>query len=208
MRGALEKEVTGHLVGALYACGAKEEAIEIALVELTKDANNKDWSSAYGDFQNRAHIIEFLGKTGEPSLLSIIEEFTRDEVIDGYRETVAGLGGRCYSLDAMQHNAVLAFAKLGGESVVPRLKELYESKDMYIKILAAVALYSLGDDTGYELLEHFVNRTERSIPEIEMRWHIDMHGGRPFGDAVEYMKSPRTDALLEKREQRASEEGE
>ena len=65
-----------------------------------------------------------------------------------------------------------------------------------MRIAAAVSLYYLGDDSGYDLLEHFINHTERSIQQINLRWRIDMYGGQPFQEALLYLRSPRIDQLF------------
>jgi hypothetical protein len=78
------------------------------------------------------------------------------------------------------------------------LKELYESEDtdILVRIATALSLYSLGDDTGYELLEHFVNGTEHSIAEFEERVGGDIGENEAFYPIAIYLRSPRGDGLL------------
>jgi hypothetical protein len=57
-------------------------------------------------------------------------------------------------------------------------------------------LYYLGDDSGYDLLEHFINHRERSIPEIEKIWGVHIIRGRPFHETLLYLRSPRIEELL------------
>jgi hypothetical protein len=187
LREALEQEVTGHLLDALFACGAQEEAIEIALAEL-EEPGIKDGGSI-------GSLIRFLGTTGRASVLPVIEDFTRQDVIELYRQE----SWQSYDPAHLQQKAILALARLGGESAVLRMKELYESEDtdILVRITAAVSLYYLGEDTGYEFLRYFVNHTERSIPEIEARWGVDLASGYGFQvPIVTHLRSSRTDELL------------
>ena len=197
IRQALEKEVTGTLLAALFACGEEEEAIEMAVTELDKLLHEENGQMLGGHLYKLFPVIRFLGTTGDESVLPVIENFTREDVIDTLRETDARFGGQyAFIVDKLQQDAVLALARLGGESAIPRLKQLYQSDDIHIRILAALSLYYFGDDTGYSLLSHFINNTHRSVPEIEVRWHVDLAGGYAFQVAIMYLRSPRTDALL------------
>ncbi|MHC4145971.1 MAG: hypothetical protein ACYSUD_14445, partial [Planctomycetota bacterium] len=74
-------------------------------------------------------------------------------------------GGPKY-IYCLRLSAILALGRLRSQSALPRLKELYRSNNMQIRLLAALSLYSLGDDTGFELIEHFVNGTEFSLSDI------------------------------------------
>jgi hypothetical protein len=172
IRKALEQDVTFELIElikALYVCGAQQEAVEWALTILQDSASEE--------------IIRFVGTTGDTSVLPVIEDFTSDEF---------------WYAPHSQRIAVLALARLGGESAIPRLKEIYESEDtdILVRINTALALYSLGDDTGYELLEYFLNDTERCIVELEERWGYDIGSHEAFSPLIGYLRSPRTDALL------------
>jgi hypothetical protein len=130
------------------------------------------------------HTIRLLGQSGDQSVYEVVETATYGDV---FRGRYVGI---------LQGAAIMALTKLGGDSAIERLRELHASNDYYMRIAAAVSLYYLGDDTGYELLEHFINHTERSVPGIEMRWHVDMHGGKPLHDALVYLRSPDTDQLF------------
>jgi hypothetical protein len=191
IRKAVEHHVSGGLLEALYACGAQQEAVELALAKLEKTAEGHE-----------SGMIEFLGTTNDTSVLPVIEDFTREDVIDAYSQDVID----AYSEDSwnshdalrLQRSAVLALARLGGESAIPRLKELYgsEDTDILVRIVTALSLYSLGDDTGYELLEHFVNGTEHSIAEFEERVGGDIGENEAFYRIATYLRSPRGDGLL------------
>jgi len=67
--------VSGGLLEALYACGAQQEAVELALTKLEKTAECHE-----------SGIIEFLGTTNDTSVLPVIEDFTREDVIDAYSQ--------------------------------------------------------------------------------------------------------------------------
>jgi hypothetical protein len=136
-------------------------------------------------------VILFLGTTADTTLIPTVEYFTREDVFQAFRqESPRGA-------DELRQSAVLALARLAGDAAIPRLKELYESGDIYVQVFAAVSLYYLGDDTGSDLLEHFRNHTERSIPEIEMEWDPWKKCGEIFFQyPLMYLRSPRTEELL------------
>jgi hypothetical protein len=181
LRAELEKEVNGELLGALFACGQEQEAIGIALAGFENPiSDDHPYLIDHNPEGVRSHlqrtIIQFLGTTGDESLLPFIRQF-------------AGHGPK--------REAVLALGRLGSESAIPRLRELYESEDIDIKvrIATALSLYCLGDDTGYELLQHFANGTARSLPQIHpMGGHWIWH--QIFEKPALYLRSPRTDELL------------
>ena len=200
LREALKKEVTGFLLEALYACGEQEEAIILALEMMSQPYQETDRRAFDRDLRNRADIILFLGTTGDASLVDVIEPFIRDEYMDELRKINTRLENPFdFAVNKMQQNAVLAWTRLAGDSAVPRLRQLYMHEDIFIRILAALSLYYLGDDSGYELLNHFVNHTQRFVPEIDRRWSVDLSGGRSFQDPILYLQSPRTDELLVQR---------
>jgi hypothetical protein len=194
IKQALNREVTGELLEALFACGGQAEAVEIALAMIDRpvndDPNLTDSVRISYKFQDRARMIRFLGTTGDQTLIPVAEYFTRDDVIEQFRRQSPG------GAVELQRAAVLALARLGGDSAIPRLRQLYESGDIYIRILTALGLYYLGDETGYELIEHFVNHTERGIPEIEMEWDPHSRCGDMYELPLMYLRSDRMEELL------------
>ena len=204
VRTAMEREVfesTGvsSLIEALFVCGAKDEAITKALGILAKPLREDTSSNLYRDINRNASIVLFLGRTQRDYLIPIIEEYTQQKYIEKYREVFAGLDNMRmdFCLDQLRQNATMAFARLGGKSSIPRLRQLYDSHDIRVRIVAALALYYNGDKTGERLLRHFVEGTHRSFPEIEIRWHVDLAGGTAFQSVINsYLRSELTDALL------------
>jgi hypothetical protein len=193
----LEKEVNGELLGALFACGQEQEAIGIALAELESPPNAVKPQDFLQEYHEHESMIEFLGTTGDESCVPVVENFTQEELIEVYRQCGKRFkfGGE-YG-NGLRRSAVLALGRLGSESAIPRLRELYESEDIDIKarIATALSLYCLGDDTGYELLQHFANGTARSLPQIHpMGGHWIWH--QIFEAPALYLRSPRTDELL------------
>jgi len=186
LREAIANKYHGDFVRALYACGEQDETIELAythLADYVYDPNRRELALG-NDSYSMWLTIRLLGESGDKSVCEVIQAATYDDVFRG--RFVSNLQGA----------AIMALARLGGDSAIERLRELYASNDYYMRIAAAVSLYYLGDDSGYDLLEHFVNHTERSVPGIEMRWHVDMHGGEPFHAALLYLRSPKTDQLF------------
>jgi hypothetical protein len=180
-------EMTFMLLEALFYSGAEQQAVEIALAELDKPVTDGE------DLQGRTFLIKFLGATQDESLLPEVERFCQDDTVEALsRACSAGDTGKL----AMP---MLALARLGGESAIPRLRHLYQWNDIRIRVAAALALYYLGDDTGYELVEHFASHTERSVPDIEMQWDYWKGCSEIFQLPLMYLRSPRTDALLFRR---------
>jgi HEAT repeat protein len=190
LRQALEREEPGRgmLLQALFACGEEEQAIEMALAFVQRHFDEQGAETAgkpYDDYDLRA-TIKFLGASGDVSAIPAIEYFVPDDM----DEPLSG------SINEPRNIPIQALARLGGESAVARLKNLYDSQDILVRLLAALSLYYLGDDTGYELLEHFVNGTERSIPEVEMHWGRSWSLAEVFHRPLLYLRSADTDALL------------
>jgi hypothetical protein len=195
LRAELEKEVSGELLRALFACGQVQKAVEIGLAELEKPVvNDGDRWPLYRDLEKRASIIKFLGTTQQASVLPMIEKFSRQEYKQSYREIFAQLDAPPYCIDEPQEAAVSALGWLGSKEAIPCLKELYGSDDIYMQVHAALSLYRLGDDSGFALLEHFVNGTEHSLPEVKMKCGWGSH--RVFRKAILSHRSPTMDALL------------
>jgi HEAT repeat protein len=191
LKEALEREEPGRgmLLQALFASGEEKESIEMALAFIQQYVNQQEHETAgkpYDGYDLRA-TIKFLGASGEVSAIPAIEHFLPDHDMD---EPLSG------SINEAWNTAIQALARLGGESAVPRLRQLYQSEDVLVRILAAVSLYYLGDDTGYELLEHFVNGTQRSLPEVEMHLGRNWSLEEAFYMPLLYLRSPHTDALL------------
>jgi hypothetical protein len=194
------KRVNAYLLRALFACGATEEAITIALQTLTAPVHESDAEAFDHDMYRRKPLMLFLGETGDTSLLDIVETYTREETIQPLRD-ISRRMQRAYEfrINAIQRNAVLALARLGGEATIPRLQELYQHHDVFVRIIAAFSLHALGDDTAYDLIQHFAEATERALSEVEKRWFYDMSDG-VFTEPLRYLHSPRTDALLKTRQ--------
>ncbi|MHC4646760.1 MAG: HEAT repeat domain-containing protein, partial [Planctomycetota bacterium] len=190
LKEALEREEPGRgmLLQALFACGEEEESIEMALAFIQQYVDEQADETArksYDGYDLRA-TMKFLGASGDVSAIPAIEYFLPDDM----DERLSG------SINEPRNISIQALARLSGESAVPRLKELYDSQDILVRLLAALSLHYLGDDTGYELLEHFVNGAERSIPEVEMHVGRSWSVAEVFYRPLLYLRSARTDALL------------
>jgi hypothetical protein len=194
---------TVSLIEALYACGAQEEAIAKALGILALPLNQGRAIDLSGDMYRNAQVLLFLGKTQRDEFLPVIEGYTRQEYFEHYLEVYSQLDGsslKYYRMINFRQKAIMALARLGSRSVIPRLKQLYESPDIRIRIISALALCYNGDTTGEELVHRFVKGTYRDVPEIAMRLGVDMSERDVFQDVIRsYLRNDLTDALwLEK----------
>ncbi len=208
IRAKLAKDVSVPLLEALGACGKEEgkrEAVAIALRELARPPREvTDSHAIFHDNFRRAGLLSFLGKSGDASALSIVERYTRDETLYPYWDITARIAKKengfpyDFTISGMQKSAVLALARLGGKEAIPRLKELYQHQDIYIRTLAAFSLYSLEEDCADDFVRLFAENRERGLQEIERRWFWDMNGS--IEEQLEYLNSsPRIKALLEER---------
>jgi hypothetical protein len=187
---AIENSYSGDLVWALYACGREDEAVGIAsehVRDYLNDPNTKELSPA--QHYSMWRTIRLLGTSDSEATSDLLEALT-------YGDAFRGTQG-----NRLQAAAIMAFARVGGDRAIEQLRELYATDDYYVRTAAAVSLYYLGDDSGYDLLEHFINHTERTVPEIEKHWHIymlnlDRSLGRPFHEALLYLRSPRIEELF------------
>ncbi|MHC4648144.1 MAG: HEAT repeat domain-containing protein, partial [Planctomycetota bacterium] len=190
LRQALENKYTGDLVWALYASGREQEAVEIAGDHVRDYLDNQNRAElAAGPHYSMWRTIWLLGISGSQAPTDLIEALTYDDAFSGPRA------------NHLQAAAVMAFARAGADRAIERLRALYATDDYYVRIAAAVSLYYLGDDTGYDLLQHFINHTERTVPEIEKYWARDMWNlhtrwGKPFHEALLYLRSPQTEELF------------
>lgn len=188
---AIEIDYNGDLAWALYACGREEEAVEIACEHVRDYLNGPNteelsWTRHYSIWRT----IRLIGTSDSKEASDLLEVLTYPDVFVGSR------GNR------LQAAAIMAFARAAAGGATERLREVYAATDdYYVRIATAVSLYYLGDDGGHDILEHFINHTERSIPEIEEHWSIswgnlDTFGGRPFHEALLYLRSPQTEELF------------
>ena len=167
------------LLEALSACGAEEEAVTEAVNILSKLPREDTSRNLFVDIYRNSETVLFLGKSQRENLVPLIEEFTRQEYIDKYKEVFAALDTNLmqdFCLDHLRQNAIMALARLGGKAAIPRLRQLYNSPDIRVRIVSAFGLYYNGDKTGEKLLLPLVKGTGRSIPEIEIRWYVDLAG--------------------------------
>jgi len=194
LREALEPRVTASLLEALHACGAESEALDMALAELTKPLPNRNKRAVRDAVQERSRIVAFVGRTGDPQVVPLLAKEDSPpggpKISDDLRRTVLE-----YALRDTRENAILALTRLRAESAMALLEEEYLSDDPRRRIVAAVALYYLGDETGLDLLRKFTQHDERSVPEIN---DLYMMQGMTadFQRAIRYLRSPRTDALF------------
>ncbi|MHC4741504.1 MAG: HEAT repeat domain-containing protein [Planctomycetota bacterium] len=187
-------KVSGKLLEILYFSGAKEESVSMALSVLEKLVNDDpDWRTSvrkWYEFEDLALLISFLGTTEEAKFAAVIDQFVGGETFERLKKEYAD------GAIELQLAAVLALGRLGDASAIPRLKQLYASGDTYIRILAGWSLFHLGDDTGSEMIAHFVNHTERSQPDIEMHWDGHYACDGLFRLPLMYLVSPQGEALL------------
>jgi hypothetical protein len=188
---AIENDYSGDLAWALYACGLEEEAVEIAcgnVRDYLNDPNTEELSCAR--HYSMWRTIRLLGTSDSKAPSDLLEVLTYPDVFMG------PWGNR------LQATAIMALARAAAERATEQFRELYATTDdYYVRLATALSLCYLGDDSGHDLLEYFINHTERSIPEIGRYWRIRYGawtdpGADPFHEALLYLRSSQTEELF------------
>jgi hypothetical protein len=190
------------LIEALYACEQKDEAVTKVLEVFAEPFKEDTTRNLLNDLRYRSSMILFLGKTQRTDLIPLIKKYTEKEY-EKYRDLPADLEGRLigYTLNDLMQNSIMALARLGGKSSILRLREIYKTTgDVREKAVSAIGLYYNGDRTGEKYLDYFVEGTHLNVPEIRMRWGVDISEGTLFQNVIKsYLCNELTDALwLEK----------
>ncbi|MBN2589784.1 MAG: hypothetical protein JXA96_07970 [Sedimentisphaerales bacterium] len=183
--------------------GQHEEAFSKAIEILAQPISEEKASDMRRDLNLRGELLIILGRSQGEDVLRVINEYTRPEYVEHYQELFEKFGESQrgdWTTSSFLQKGIMALARLGGKSSIPKLRQFYESGNIRIKIVAALALYYLGDTTGEQLIREFVEGTYPNDPEIAMRWGQDMSDGTVFQDIISsYLRNERTDALwLEK----------
>lgn len=198
---AIENDYNGDLAWALYACGREEESVEIAcehVRDYLNDPNTEELTPAQRYSMWRT--IRLLGTSDSKAPSDLLEALTYADVFSGpWADRLFPTADEFRGpwADRLQATAVTTFARVAGGRATEQLRELYATTDScYVRIATAVSLHYLGDDSGQDLLEHFIKHTERSVPEIEKLWGVHLRRGRPFHEALLYLRSPQIEELF------------
>lgn len=191
------------LLKALTACGESAVAIErtVAALEHDPPIARQDVRQAS---REKADLLLFLGSFGKAELAKHIVPFTEPDTLQEYeRAYLATIRDnrekRPYPVWDLRDAAFIALAKSGSPQANVVLKRAHKDNDIRVRMVAALSLYALGDDTGADLVQAYRTRTERSIPELEERWYFDFAGGNVFRQVISYLDSPQLDtAFLER----------
>jgi hypothetical protein len=188
------------VLAAMHACGDTEPARKMAMENLNKPVPSKEWRACYFLIAEKAGLVSFLGTLKDPALMSEIDPYTQRDVLDELSQTMkaaalaSGEDPHDFAVRNLNKIAILALARAGGGEAIPRLKAIYVNDDIAARIAAAMSLYALGDDTGKDIVDLYVNHQELTNTEIAARWRIDLFGD--FHSAARYLENPRTDEAL------------
>ncbi|MCC6698808.1 MAG: hypothetical protein IT365_24500 [Candidatus Hydrogenedentes bacterium] len=188
------------VLAAMHACGDTEPARKMAIENLHKPVPSKEWRACYFSITEKAGLVSFLGTLKDPALMSEIDPYTQRDVLDELSQTMkaaalaSGEDPHDFAVRNLNKIAILALARAGGGEAIPRLKAIYADDDIAARIAAAMGLYALGDDTGKDIIDLYVNHQELTNTEIAARWRIDLFGD--FHSAARYLENPRTDEAL------------
>jgi len=228
LRNAIGTDEWGHhgrrcppLLEALAACGEPDEALRLAQELLERPIPDTDLDAFKADVENRAAALRYLGRTGNASAASAVAPFLTDEALSEYGEAHERAFKTAVSKEEPERRgmlnywspagnplherlkiaALLALTRLRDPRVIDEWRRLYGQGDVPQKVTAAVALYYLGDDTSKDLIEVFRNHTERSLDDLHRHQQTQGATGE-FQSTIQYLRSPRTDALFLERIQR------
>jgi len=211
---------------ALDACGERQDALRLAREALRRAIPDESLDAFDGNVMTRLAALRYLGRTGDVSVTSAIDPFLTDEILSEYekahgrafratvrrterkrRRFLEGQSpGRRSRADQLRIAALLALTRLGDPRVVDEWRALYSEDDVPKQVIAAVALYYLGDDTSRDLIEAFRRHDERGWSDIHRYWL--QHGSTgEFQRTIKYLRSLRTDALFLERIQHGLDNG-
>jgi hypothetical protein len=184
----------------LFESGKQEEAVSQALKILDKSVREGRSYDLFLDLYRNGEVLLILGKAAGEDILEVINKYTQQEYIDHYQKVYEKFGesqSGNWRMSAFHQNGIMALARLGGKSVIPKLRQFYNSDNIRIKIVSALALYYNGDMTGEKLVRKFVEGSHLEDPEIALRWGQDISDGTVFQDIISsYLRNDLTDALL------------
>ncbi len=209
LRALATSNSSASVLVALKACGDESLARSLALELLVRPPSGTNTSGVFQDVQNRMGTLTFLASLHDPEMLPEIDRYTRSDLLNAFRaksEAAARTDKKeyaSYQVGGLERTAILALASTSA-GAIPRLKEIYAQDDIGVRIVAAMGLYALGDDTGKDIVQKFAEHRELEDPEIAARWRIDLIG--VFHDAARFLESPRVDAVLLERIKRGMDD--
>jgi hypothetical protein len=190
-----QKETNGVTLNALFSAGHEDTAIQLALERLKTPIRSDNRNNTMQDIRQLPEIISLLGKSGRKELIAIIEPYTDAEFVNNFTRGTPGIsGGR-----ELQETAIMALARIGGKEAIDRLRYIYETnEDIYMRHIAALSLYYLGDDTGWSIIEPLINNTyiEHSEVAIQLERNFSMSSILQHPITRGLLGSERTEALL------------
>jgi hypothetical protein len=197
-------ELDSSLLNLLYDSGEHEYAIQLAIEQIEKPIRTDSSNNYSDDIEFNTGIMLLLGKSGRTNLAPYIESYTDDKFLENLRhvdfdKNAISITRKDYLFNSLQSNAIMALARLTGKDAIPRLRHIYQTNDDFnLKYLAAVCLYYVGDNTGWELIEpliedpYFSGSVAESIHGISINTIL-------YEPITRYLQSKRTYALLLKR---------
>jgi len=166
-------------ISGLSKCQTYEEAVTKALELLAMPVTQEDPYETFKNIYRNKELLLFLGTTERKDILETIEDFIQ---VNDYLQ-----------------DSIKALARIGGEGVIPQLRQFYDHPDPLIKFIAALGLYYNGDMAGEDIIRQYVDRTICHNPELYRRgwnWQHNMNFGTVFQSIIEsYLRNDLTDAL-------------
>jgi len=188
------------LLEALVACGDEETAVKRAIPAVKASISATDMRMFLDGVQRKTELLLFLGSRRNPDLGKHIVRFTEDDTLDKLARSEISLASerrreKPFNVWQLRDSALLAMTKSGHPDAIKVLQAAYKTGDIRVRCVAAFALYSVGDETGRDLVDAYRNHEEQSIPEIKERWSVDFAGGGVYWPAMVYLESPQLDSL-------------
>lgn len=178
---------------ALRAVGRLADASEVAMRRLEwvtegsesvfptgEDPEGREVTAIQYRLMPSSFFIESAALRTDPAADALLLKLTDEAFM---KERIPNLGDQFWGFDEGRIirdyvivPAIFWLARSGDERAVPRLKELYKSDDIVVKIAAALGLHYLGDDSASELIEKIADGSYIELPEIQDRWGMDTTG--------------------------------
>lgn len=163
---AAASHTTADVIHALDACGGRHEAVLAAVKKLQSTPEVSNGQNLYEDAMARIACMTFLGEVGDESLADVVRPYVAGKSLKVLYDSYDRVNpkeppeSRYYMVTQLKFRSMVALANCAGQKAKPTLQKVYGelSNDTATRLVAAFALYALGDDAGADLAESYAMR--------------------------------------------------
>lgn len=186
------------VLGALQACGARDEALALAWKWLKMPIDEDPEKRPQILFQKRRHLMTYLALESQEDVLRFIDRFFNPDVMETIDKAIAESNSkradddffspsyleeiRKNDLESYRWSKYVILALIQGEDCLPSVREAHEQAEGIWTFPGAWIMYAFGDDTDIEIIRAYAAGT------LDVS---DLHDL-----CFQYVRTPRTDAVL------------